>query len=107
MNTFKNIGFNYDQDGVKEYQCNENDCIVFDSNVKSIPASILVPVNGKYAVMFKGINKDLPKDRFGYSVKGEIFYPDNKTDKIKQEVTMTIIGENSVFTAAQFKCEHV
>ena len=41
MTTFKNIGFNYDKNEIKEYQCNENDCIVFDPNTKSILSSIL------------------------------------------------------------------
>ena len=104
MGEFEKIGVNINGN-VKEYHCNENDCIVFDSGVTSLPNSILVPKDGSYAVIFKVIERDLPKEKFGYSVNGEVFYRDENNHENKKRVVMNIIGENGVFTAAQFECK--
>ena len=106
MNNFKMLGVNINGN-VKEYQCNENDCVVFDSGVTSLQNSILVPKDGSYAVIFKGIERDLPKEKFGYSVNGEVFYSDESNDKNKKQVVMNIIGKNGVFTAAQFELKKI
>ena len=106
MNNFKMLGVNINGN-VKEYQCNENDCIVFDSGITSLQNSILVPKDGSYAVIFKGFDRNLPKEKFGYSVNGEVVYRDENNDdnRNKKHVVMNIIGENGVFTAAQFECK--
>ena len=106
MSNFKILGVNVNGT-IKEYECNEKDCIVFDSGITSLQNSILVPKDGSYAVIFKGVDSDLPKEKFGYSVNGEVFYRDeNKDDnQNKKQVIMKIIGENGVFTAAQFECK--
>ena len=79
MSNFEMLGVN--MNGIiKEYHCNENDCIVFDSGVTSLPNSILVSKDGSYVVSFKGIERDLPKEKFGYIVNGEILYRDENND---------------------------
>ena len=104
MHFFTKIAFNVNG-SMKEYICNSNDCIVFDEGIKTIPNSILIPTNGSYGVIFKGINKELP-EKFGFMVDGQIFYKDDKNDNHEiKDVTMKIIGENGFFTEAQFECK--